>query len=122
MNSCIDSVNAKITRLSSPGTLTGSTTRTAAPIRLQPSTRAASSISRGTCLKNPDMSQVQNGMVNVGYTTTSAKRESWSPNCTITCDNGMNNSDDGIRYVRKIRMPSVVEPGKFNRASAYPAG
>src|SRR4051794_37516433 len=97
MNSCIDNVKAKITRLNKPGTLTGNTMRMAAPSRLQPSTRAASSISRGTCLKKPDMSHVQNGMVNVGYTTTSAKRESCSPNCTMTWESGMNSSDEGTR-------------------------
>src|SRR3979490_2511004 len=101
MNSCMERVNAKITRLRIPGMLTGSTTRIAAPSRLQPSTRAASSISRGTCLKNPAINHVQNGIVKVGYTTTSEYLESCKPNWTMTCDKGIKSNDEGTRYVRK---------------------
>ena len=55
-----------MTTLKMPGRLTGRTTREMAPSRLQPSTRADSSISLGTFLKKPISNQVQNGMVNVG--------------------------------------------------------
>ena len=44
----------------------GSTILTKLPNRLQPSTIAAASISRGTVLKKPISSQVQNGIVKVG--------------------------------------------------------
>src|SRR6185436_1947066 len=76
--SCIDSVNEKMIAVMMPGQLTGSTTRSSAPSCPQPSTMAASSISNGTVLKKPIKSHVQNGIVNVGYTTTSAHHESWS--------------------------------------------
>jgi hypothetical protein len=59
-------VKAKITDVRTPGRLTGSTTRISALSWPHPSTRAASSISTGTVLKKPIMSQVQNGMVKVG--------------------------------------------------------
>ena len=49
-----------------PGQLTGSTTRSSAPSWPQPSTMAASSISKGTVLKKPISSHVQKGIVKVG--------------------------------------------------------
>src|SRR5215469_5440482 len=75
-NSCMVSVNAKMTTVRIAGSESGSTVFTKAPIMVQPSTIAASSISRGTDLKNPISSQVQNGIVKVGYTTTSDHSES----------------------------------------------
>src|SRR6516162_6116171 len=74
-NSCMVSVNAKMITVRIPGSDRGSTVFTNAPMTVQPSTIAASSISRGIDLKNPISSQVQNGMVNVGYTTTSDHTE-----------------------------------------------
>src|SRR5512132_1351817 len=74
--SCIDSVNEKMIEVMIPGQLTGSTTRSSAPSWPQPSSMAASSISNGTVLKKPMSNQVQNGIVNVGYTTTRAHHES----------------------------------------------
>src|SRR5437016_9494925 len=65
-NSCTVSVNAKITTVRMAGTERGRTVFTNAPTTVQPSTIAASSISRGTDLKKPISSQVQNGMVKVG--------------------------------------------------------
>ena len=50
-NSFCDSVKAKIPAESSPGVVSGSTTRHIAWKRLAPSMRAASSSSRGTLLK-----------------------------------------------------------------------
>ncbi len=48
------------------GSDNGNTILIKAPNRLQPSTIAASSISRGTARKKPISSQVQNGIVKVG--------------------------------------------------------
>ena len=59
-------MNEKITTVRMPGRDTGITVRQIAPIRLYPSIIACSSISHGTLLKNPIISQVQNGIVNVG--------------------------------------------------------
>src|SRR5438132_845400 len=120
--SCITSVNANIPTVRMPGMLTGSTMRNIAPSRLQPSTRAASVISRGTFLKKPISSQVQNGIVKVGYTTTSAHRVFTRPSPTTSCDSGRNSNVGGTRYVRKIPIPSAPEPGNFVRASTYAAG
>src|SRR6516164_3867775 len=96
-NSCMVSVNAKITTVRIPGTESGSTVFTNAPMMVQPSTIAASSISRGTDFKNPMNNQVQNGMVKVGYTTTSDHSESCSPNAATTRDSGRNSSVGGTR-------------------------
>src|SRR6266704_6639944 len=75
-NSCRVSVNEKMTTVRIAGSESGRTVFTNAPMTVQPSTIAASSISRGTDLKNPISSQVQNGIVKVGYTTTSDHSES----------------------------------------------
>src|SRR2546426_12312135 len=80
----MDSVNEKITDVITPGQLTGSTTRRSAPNWPHPSIIAASSISNGTVLKNPMRSQVQNGIVKVGYTTTSDHQVSWRPSSLTT--------------------------------------
>src|SRR5262252_3340258 len=100
-------VKAKMITVRIAGTDSGSTVFTNAPNTVQPSTTAASSISRGTDLKNPISSQVQNGIVKVGYTTTSDHSESCSPNAVTTRDSGRNSSVGGTRYARKIPMPRV---------------
>src|ERR1700693_1066851 len=91
-NSCMVSVNAKMTTVRIAGTDSGSTVFTNAPMTVHPSTIAASSISRGTDLKNPMNSQVQNGIVKVGYTSTRDHSESCSPNTETTRDSGRNSS------------------------------
>src|ERR1700730_10638639 len=96
-NSCAVSVNAKITTVRMAGTERGRTVFTNAPTTVQPSTIAASSISRGTDLKKPISSQVQNGMVKVGYKTTSDHIESASPSSETTRDSGRNSSVGGTR-------------------------
>lgn len=55
-----------MTTVRRPGTDSGSTIRTIAPTRPQPSTMADSSTSLGSDLKKPMRSHVQNGTVNVG--------------------------------------------------------
>jgi hypothetical protein len=52
--------------ITTAGRLNGTTTRTIALATPHPSTQAASSSSRGSALKKPIMSHVQNGMVKVG--------------------------------------------------------
>src|ERR1051326_9295004 len=94
-----------------PGTESGSTVFMKAPMTVQPSTIAASSISRGTDLKNPMNSQVQNGMVKVGYTSTSDHSESCSPTDATTRDNGRNKRVGGTREVRKNPMPRLSAGG-----------
>src|SRR5438093_13489097 len=97
----MDSVNEKITDVITPGQLTGSTTRRSAPNWPHPSIIAASSISNGTVLKNPMRSQVQNGIVKVGYTTTSDHQVSWRPSSLTTRESGMNRMSAGKRDVIK---------------------
>src|SRR6516165_4866331 len=94
-NSCMVSVNAKMTTVRTAGSESGRIVFANAPTTVQPSTIAASSISRGIDLKNPISSQVQNGMVNVGYTTTSDHTESWSPSRVTTRDSGRNSNVGG---------------------------
>jgi hypothetical protein len=67
-------------------------------------------------------SQVQKGIVNVGYTSASAHLLFTSPRPATSCDNGRKSSVGGTRYVRKMPMPSVPEPGNFVRDSTYAAG
>src|SRR6476620_350642 len=97
MNSCIVSVNVKMTTVRIPGSDTGRITLTNAPSRLQPSTIAASSIALGTDLKKPIISQVQNGMVKVGYTSTRDHRESCMPSSEITRASGRKSNVGGTR-------------------------
>src|SRR5438309_4262438 len=120
--SCIVSVNAKMTAVKIPAMLTGRTTRISAANGPHPSTRAASSISGGTVLKNPLSSQVQYGIVNVGYTRTRAHLVSMRWEMLTTRDRGMNKRTGGMRYPRKIPIPMFSAPGNPTRASAYPAG
>src|SRR5262244_2455688 len=61
-----DSVKAKIPAERMPGTASGKLILTMARMRLAPSIRAHSSISRGMVLKYPIKSHVQKGMRNVG--------------------------------------------------------
>src|SRR5215510_7462570 len=96
-NSCIVSAKAKMTTVRIPGTESGSTVFTKAPTTVQPSTMAASSISRGTDLKKPMNSQVQNGIVKVGYTSTSDQSESCKPSIDTTRDNGRKSNVGGTR-------------------------
>src|SRR5438445_13842050 len=118
----MDSVNEKITDVITPGQLTGSTTRRSAPNWPHPSIIAASSISNGTVLKNPMRSQVQNGIVKVGYTTTSDHQGSWRPSSLTTRESGMNRMIDGTRYVMKMAIARFSANGHRSRATAYPAG
>src|ERR1044071_5540060 len=97
MNSCIVSVKVKMTTVRIPGTDTGRITFTNAPRRLQPSTIAASSIALGTDLKKPIISQVQNGIVKVGYTSASDQSESCRPRREITRESGRKSSVGGTR-------------------------
>ncbi|MCY1303340.1 hypothetical protein D9M68_896160 [compost metagenome] len=86
-----------MTTVSIPLDDSGTTTFRKAPKRLSPSIMAASSISRGTALKNPIISQLQNGTVKLGYTSTSDHSESCSPSAPIMRENGMNKIVGGIR-------------------------
>src|SRR3954464_2476720 len=65
-NSCMTSVKVKITTVSTPATDTGRMTFTKAPKCDRPSIIAASSRSRGSTLKKPIISHVQNGTVKLG--------------------------------------------------------
>src|SRR5215467_1618708 len=65
-NSLITSENVKMTTVRIPGSEIGSTTRTSAPKREQPSISAASSSSGGIALKKPISSHTANGIVNDG--------------------------------------------------------
>src|SRR5581483_2130001 len=96
-NSCVLSVNEKITTVRTPATEIGTTIRAKAPSRLHPSIIAASSRSFGMALKNPIRSQVQNGIVNDGYTSTSDQSESCRPRSAIRRDIGMNRRVGGTR-------------------------
>ena len=58
---------------------------------------AASSISNGTVLKKPMSSHVQNGIVRVGYTTTSDHQESCRSSKLTTRASGMNRMMPGTR-------------------------
>src|ERR671930_2729106 len=73
------SENEKITTVRIPGTEIGKITCSSVRRREAPSTSAASSSSAGIVLKNPISSQVENGTVNEGKTSTSDQSESWRP-------------------------------------------
>src|SRR5436190_21908531 len=101
-NSCNGSVNVKITTVRIAGSDSGIAILMKAPKRLQPSMIAASSISGGSALKKPISSQEQNGMVNVGYTSTSDHIEFCSPSSAMIRDSGKNSRVGGTRSVKKI--------------------
>ena len=63
-------------------------------------------------------SQVQNGIVKVGYTTTSDHQVSWRPSSLTTRESGMNRMIDGTRYVMKMAIPRFSANGSRSRASA----
>ena len=111
-------VNAKMPAVMMPGTITGTMIIRNAWNRVQPSICALSSISRGTVRTKPMRSQVQNGRVNDGYTSTRAHTESVKPRPRTTCDSGMKSSVDGIRYERNIAVDRGWAPGNRMRASA----
>ena len=87
-------------------------------MREAPSTRAASSSSAGIVLKKPIRSQVANGTVNDGYTSTSDQIEFCRCTWLITQKNGMKSSVGGTRYVRKIPTPRLWPTRPASRASA----
>ena len=58
---------------------------------------AASSSSRGMDLKKPIRSQVENGIVKLGYTTTSDQSVSCRPSAATTRESGMKSSVGGTR-------------------------
>src|SRR5882762_969712 len=78
-NSCVTSVKVKITTVRMPEVDIGTTSLMNAPNRVRPSTIAASSSSLGIDLKKPINSQIENGIVKLGYTTTSDQMLSCSP-------------------------------------------
>jgi hypothetical protein len=67
MNSFQAWMKAKIEVATSPGATRGSRIFTKAPMRVLPSTIAASSRSRGMPMMNPRSVQIENGSTNVMY-------------------------------------------------------
>ena len=65
-------MNAKIAAVTRPGNESGSTIRTSTRIRPQPSTAAASSISRGIDAKNARRIQMANARLNAALVRMSA--------------------------------------------------
>src|SRR5712692_9483077 len=96
-NSCVTSVNVKITTVRIPDVDIGIMSLTNAPQRERPSTIAASSRSRGIDLKKPMSSQVEKGMVKLGYTTMIDQSESCRWSSETTFDSGMKRSVGGMR-------------------------
>src|SRR6266849_383527 len=96
-NSCVTSVNVKITTVRIPDVDIGIMSLRNAPQRERPSTIAASSRSRGIDLKNPISSHVENGMVKLGYTRMIDQSESCRPSIATTFESGMNSSVGGTR-------------------------
>ena len=90
-------MNEKNVTTTRAGSDIGSTIRTSALMRLQPSTRAASSSSTGTDLKYPMSSQVQKGTSNPRYAMMSPCRLSVRRRTLIMANMGMNSSDVGTR-------------------------
>ena len=90
-------MNAKIPAERIPGTASGKLMRTMAWIRLAPSIRAQSSISRGMVLKYPINSHVQNGIRNVGYVRITAHGVSPIPNALTTSPSGMKSKVGGTK-------------------------
>jgi hypothetical protein len=56
----------------------------------------------------------------VGYVKIKAHGESKRCNSAMTDARGINNKVGGTRYVIKMIMPKLVEPGKVKRDRAYP--
>src|SRR5919204_4795312 len=116
-NSLTTSENEKMTTVRIPGIEIGKTTRVSVFSRDAPSTRAASSSSCGIVLKKPISSQVANGTVNDGYTSTSDHSWSCKPSFEITRERGRKSSVGGTRYVRKMPTPTFWPQRPASRAS-----
>src|SRR5262245_26638051 len=112
-------VNEKKVTTTRAGSDIGSTTRTRAPTRLQPSTRAASSNSMGTDLKYPMSNHVQNGTSNPRYAMMSPCRLSVRRRTLIMANMGMKSREVGTRYVNTRPRARRARPGKLSRAMAY---
>src|SRR5256712_13154473 len=95
--------------------------RTMAWIRLAPSIRAQSSISRGMVLKYPIKSQVQNGIRNVGYVRITAHGVSPIPKVLTTSPSGMKSRVGGTRKRVKINLPRDGAQRDCQRAQGDPA-
>src|SRR5262245_13252403 len=115
-HACVNEKNVTTTRA---GSDMGSTTRSSAVMRLQPSTRAASSSSTGTLLKYPMSNQAQNGTSNPMYAMMSPWRLSVRRRALIMANMGMKSSEVGTRYVKTSPRAKRARPGKLSRAIAY---
>ena len=76
MNSFQAATNVKITAVTKPGSAIGSVTRRSACTLVQPSIRAASSISTGMLEKKPDSSQIAKAKLNPAFKIMRARYES----------------------------------------------
>src|SRR3989442_5049007 len=95
--------------------------RTMAWIRLAPSIRAHSSISRGMVLKYPIKSQVQNGIRKVGYVRITAHGVSPIPKVLTTSPSGMKSRVGGTTEVMEIILASGGAHRHRHRARAQAA-
>src|SRR5919201_7110013 len=116
-NSFTQRENEKMITVRIPGIEIGKITRASAFSLEQPSTSAASSSSSGMVLKKPISSQVANGTVNDGYTSTSDHSWSCKPSFEITRERGRKSSVGGTRYVRKMPTPTFWPQRPASRAS-----
>src|SRR5262245_16389739 len=98
-----------------PASEIGMTICTMARAGLQPSTMAAASMSLEIDLKNPMSSHTQNGMVNEGYTSTSAPSVSCSPSPATMRDIGMNSSVGGHQVGEEDRDAEPLAPPPAQR-------
>src|SRR5206468_10792872 len=111
MNSFQERVKAKIPAERIPGIASGKMIWTMARMRLAPSMRAHSSSSFGIVLKYPIMSQVENGIRNVGYVRMSDHGVSPSRKFRMMSARGMKRRVGGTRYVTKVHVPRVAASG-----------
>ena len=100
----------------SAGTDSGSTILTRAPIRLQPSIRAASSSSMGRVRKNWRSMKMPKAFTRLG--TISADTLSISPRCRTIRKVGMRMTWNGTISVARRTMKRTFEPKKRMRAKA----
>ena len=83
--------------------------------------RAASSSSLGIDEKYPIISQVQNGTLKVGYTSTSTQQLFNNPSQPTILNKGINKSVSGTKYGKKKPVAKIPDPQNFNLDNEYAA-
>jgi hypothetical protein len=110
--------NANSPTVMSPGLTAGSSTRHSAEKLLQPSTSAASSISRGIDSNEMRIMNIEKGSWNIVRTSATPTSELFSPIALRITYSGMSSVAYGTIRIASTSRNSRFLPGNENRANA----